>query len=231
MAETPLGERRFTDEEVRKILKKAVERTSSKAPVKREGLSLEELKSIAGEVGIDPHRVESAARAVALGEGNQPNRFFGGPMYLDFEWKVEGELDPKDTPEVLSLIRRIMGAQGEVDEIHGSLEWRAKGDSGERYVTVTPRDGIITIRSSANLTNAAVVTFLPAGLIGVLGSVIAFITAANNASAVGMVIGLGILPTVYAALRTFFGRISAKESIKLQRVADELARLTEGTGD
>jgi hypothetical protein len=122
-----------------------------------------------------------------------------------------------------------MGVQGEVDEIHGSLEWRAKGDSGERYVTVSPRDGIITIRSSANLTNAAVVTFLPAGLIGVSASVVALMAAANNASAVGMVIGLGILPTVFASLRAFFGRISAKESVKLQRVVDELARLAEGS--
>ncbi len=230
MPEMPLDGRRFTDEEVRKILKKAVERTSSKSLVKPEGLSLEELKSIAAEVGIDAVRVEDAARAVVLGGGNKPNLFFGGPTNLDFERKVEGQLDPKDTPEILSLIRRTMGTQGEVDEIHGSLEWRAKGDSGERYVTVSPRDDTITVTASANLTNGAVVTFLPAGILGTLASVVAFATAANNASAVGMIFGLGLLPTVYSVLRTIFRRFSQKESIKLQRVVDELARLTEGGG-
>ncbi|MBT8397066.1 MAG: hypothetical protein HKO65_05865 [Gemmatimonadetes bacterium] len=227
MPETPLEGRKFTDEEVRKILKKAVERTSSKSLVKTEGLSLEELISIAGEVGIDPTRVEDAARAVVLGEGNKPNRILGGPLHLDFERKVEGELDPKDTPEILSLVRRTMGTQGEVDEIHGSLEWRAKGDSGERYVTVSPRDGTITIRGSANLTNGAVVTFLPAGIIGTVLSVGAFAAAANNASAFGMILGLGLLPTIYTALRTVFRKISSKESMKLQRVVDELGRLVE----
>jgi kanamycin kinase len=163
MAEMPLDERRFTDEEVRKILRTAVERAPSKSLVKREGLSLAELKSIAEKVGIDSDRLEDAARAVALGGSNRPSRFFGGPTILNFERKAEGEFDPDDTPEILSIIRRTMGTQGEVDEIHGSLEWRAKGDSGERYVTLTPRDGTTAINSSANLTNAAVLTLPTSG--------------------------------------------------------------------
>lgn len=231
MAESPLDERRFTDEEIRKILKKAVERAPSRSLVKRDGLSLAELKSIAAEVGIDSERLEDAARAVTFGEGNPPNRFFGGPTVMDFERRVEGEFDPKDTPELLSLIRRIMGTQGEVDEIHGSLEWRAKGDSGERYVTLSPRDGTTTIRSSANLTNAAVLTFFLPGIFGLIGTGVAFGTALNDGSAVGLVIAFTLLPTLYTVLRTVFRKISGHESKKLQKVVDELARLTEGSGD
>jgi len=230
MAKTPLDERRFTDEEVRKILKKAVERASSRSLVKRDGLSLAELKSIAEEVGIDSDRLEDAARAVTLGEGNHPNRFFGGPTVMDYERRVDGEFDPKDTPELLSLIRRIMGTQGEVDEIHGSLEWRAKGDSGERYVTLSPRDGTTTIRSSANLTNAAVLTFLLPGIFGLIGTGVAFGTALSDGSAVGLVIAFTLLPTLYTVLRTAFRKISGREFKKLRKVVDELARLTEGSG-
>ena len=230
MAETPIDERRFTDEEVREILKKAVEKAPSRALVKREGLSLAELKTIGEEVGIDPARLEDAARAVAVGDRNRPNRILGAPTVLNFERKVEGEFDPVDTPEILSLVRRTMGTQGEVDEIHGSLEWRAKGDSGERYVTLTPRDGTTTISSSANLTNAAVLTFLPPGIIGLLGTVIGFGTAVNDGSVLGLVFGLGIFPTLYTILRTVFRKISASEAAKLNQVVNDLARLTEGSG-
>ena len=230
MADTPIDERKFTDREVREILKKAVERAPSRALAKSEGLSLAELKAIGGEVGIDPARLEDAARAVTQKGGNRPSQILGGPTVLNFERRVEGEFDPADTPEILALIRRTMGSQGEVDEIHGSLEWRAKGDSGERYVTLSSKDGATTISSSANLTNAAVLTYLPAGLLGVLAAVIGTIAALDAGSGVGLIVALAVFPLLYTIFRTVFRKVTDFQSAKLQRVVDELARLAEGAG-
>lgn len=231
MADTPIDERKFTEQEVHEILKKAVEKAPSGALVKSEGLSLAELKAIGGEVGIDPARLEDAARAVALGGGNRPNQILGGPTVLHFERKVEGELDPSDTTEIVSRIRRTMGRQGEVNEIHGSLEWSDKGDTGERYVTLSSRDGTTTIRSSANLSQAAVVTYLPAGILGLIMSFAGLARFAKSGSEVALILGLTVLPILYPILRTIFRKISGSESAKLQKVVDELARLTEGSGD
>lgn len=230
MADTPLDEKRFTDREVHEILKKAVERAPSRSLVKSEGLSLAELKAIGAEVGIDPARLEDAARSIALGGGNRPNQLLGGPTVLHFERKVEGELDPKDTTEILSRIRRTMGRQGEVTEIHGALEWSDKGESGERYVTLSSRDGTTTIRASANLTQAAVITFLPGGIVGFIATVAGFARFAKSGSEVALILGLTALPILYPILRTIFKKISGAESAKLQQVVDELARLTEGPG-
>ncbi len=229
MADTPLDERRFTDREVHEILKKAVERASSRALVKSEGLSLAELKAIGGEVGIDPARLEDAARAVALGDDNRPIRLLGGPTVLHFERKVEGELDPRDTTEILSRIRRTMGRQGELSEIHGALEWSDKGDAGERYVTLSSRDGTTTIRGSSNLTQAAVVTYLPGGIMGFVATIAGFAKFAKSGSEVALFVGLTVLPLLYPILRTIFKKISGSESAKLQQVVDELARLTDGS--
>ena len=231
MADTPLDERKFTEQEVHEILKKAVEKAPSGALVKSEGLSLAELKAIGGEVGIDPARLEDAARAIDLGGGNRPNQILGGPTVLHFERKVEGELDPRDTTEILSSIRRTMGRQGEVNEIHGSLEWSDKGDVGERYVNLSSRDGTTTIRSSANLSQAAVVTFLPAGMLGLIMSFAGLARFVKSGSEIALILGLTVLPILYPILRTIFRKISGSESAKLQQVVDELARLTEGSGD
>ena len=130
MAETPVDERKFTDEEVREILKEAVKKAPSRALAKSEGLSLAELKSIGAEVGIDPSRLEDAARTITLRKSNQPNRFLGGPTILNFERKVAGEFDPDDTPEILSVIRRSMGQQGEVEEIRGLVHHLIRGSGG-----------------------------------------------------------------------------------------------------
>ena len=229
MADTPIDERKFTDQEVREILKKAVERGPSGALVKSEGLSLAELKTIGEEVGIEPARLEDAARAVALGAGNRGSRILGGPTVLNFERKVEREFDPEDTHQVLSLIRRTMGQQGEVSEIHGALEWSAKGEMGERYVTLSPRDGTTAVHSSSNLSNAAILTYLPTGLIGFFASIAGLAKFAKSGSEVGLILFFAIIPILYPILRTIFSKISRSESAKLQQVVDELARLTEGS--
>ena len=231
MADTPIDERKFTDKEVREILKRAVEKAPSRALAKSEGLSLAELKTIGGEVGIDPARLEDAARALVRGVGAPTNRILGSPTVLNFERKVEGELGPADTPEILSIIRKTMGRSGEVDELHGTLEWRAKGESGERYVTVSSRDGITTISGSANLAQAAIITFLPGGIIGVMATIAGMLTALNNASGIGFIVVLVLLTTLYAILRTIFGKVSGSIAAKLQKTVDELARLTEGSED
>jgi hypothetical protein len=229
MGNTPIDERRFTDEEVREILKKAVEKTSARALGKREGLTLAELKSIGEEVGIDPDRLDDAARAVALRYGNRPRHVLGGPTVLHFERRVEGEFDPEDTPEILFLIRKTMGQQGEADEIHGSLEWTAKGDSGERYVILSSREGTTTISSAANLSNAAVLTYLPAGVVGLIASILGLIKFAQDGALSGLIVCLTVLPVLYTVLRTIFSRVSDSESVKLQHVVNELARLTESS--
>lgn len=230
MVDTPIDERRFTDQEVREILKKAVEKAPSRALVKSQGLSLAELKTIGGEVGIDPARLEDAARAVVERRGIKPSSILGGPTVLNFERKVEGEFDPEDTPEILSVIRRTMGQQGEVDEIHGSLEWKSKGDSGDRYVTLLPRDGTTTIHGSSNLTNTAVLTFVPAGAMGLITSMVGLIKFVQDGSQIGLIVCLAVLPILYPILRTIMSKVSDWESAKLQRVVDELARMTEGSG-
>lgn len=231
MSDTPIDERKFSDQEVREILKRAVERAPSRALVKHEGLSLAELKAIGSEVGIDPSRVEDAARAVALKGVNRQNRFLGAPTTVNLERKVEGTFDPENTPEVLTTIRRVMGQQGEAAEIRGSLEWSAKGDSGERFVTVSSRDGVTSIQASANLSNAAVLTFVPGGVLALVASFIGLGKFFVDGALPGLVLFLVLVPTIYAVLRTILGRYVDSESAKLQKVVEDLARLTEGAGD
>ena len=231
MAETPIDERKFSDEEVREILKKAVEKAPSRALAKSEGLSLGELKTIGEEVGIDPSRLEDAARAIALGDKNQPNKILGGPTVLNFERKVEGEFDPDDAPEILSVIRRTMSEQGKVEEIRGSLEWSAKGDASARYVTLSSREGTTTIQGSSNLSGVAVLTYLVPGFMGFLPTLIGLIKFLKDGSLLGLVLCLTVLPILYPILRTIFKKVSGAESAKFQQVVDELAQLTEGSGD
>jgi hypothetical protein len=230
VTDPPIEARTFTDEEVREILRRAVEAVPSRALVRSDGISLAELKLIAEEAGLDPARVEDAAHGVALQRSNRPSRLLGGPTVLNYERRVEGTVSQGDTPEILAAIRRTMGQQGEVKEIHGSLEWSARSDTGERYVTLSEKNGTTTIQSSANLTNLAVLTYLPAGILGFLASMIGLIRFVKTGNELGLVLFFAVLPILYPILRTIVRSFSNAEAVRLERVADELARLTEQAG-
>lgn len=230
MTDTPIESRTFTDDEVREILRKAVEALPSRALVRSDGVSLDELKSIAEEAGLDPARVEDAARSVVLQRGNRPNRILGAPMVLNFERRVQGTYSQADTPEILAVIRRTTGQQGEVDDIHGSLEWSARSDAAERLVTLSEKNGTTTIQSSANLTNLAVLTYVPAGVLGFLISMVGLIRFAKTGNELGLVVFFAVLPILYPVLRTIMSSFSKREAERLERVTDELARLTAESG-
>ena len=129
MAEPPIEERTFTDREVREILKRAVENGPTEPLSSRRGFSLAELKSIGREVGIDPARLEDAARAVTQKNDPLSNPIVGVPTIVRYQQTVDRELDPTRTVAALSVIRRIMGHHGEVSDVSGSLEWRTKRSS------------------------------------------------------------------------------------------------------
>lgn len=227
MGDMSLNGKRFTDQEVREILKKAVEGTPSRLFQEAEGLSLVELKAIGAEVGIDPERIEDAARSLVLGRPERRRPLLGAPTTLGFWTHAKGELSGEDTPEVLSLIRRIMGHQGTAADVHGSLEWKARSDAGFRYVTVSSRDGHTTIEGSANLSPGAVQTYVPL-VIATLCIFTPFLIAfLKGGDALGLVLFLGFAPLLYAGLRAIWKRVSAKEAEKLERTVAEVARLVE----
>jgi len=228
VAQPPIHQRRFTDGEVREILKRAADDDSPGALPTSGGLSLVELKAIGKEVGIDPARLEDAARAVAQNQEPGFNPIVGIPTVLRYERVVDGELDVALMAPILSIIRRVMGHHGEVSEVSGSLEWRTKGGSVQRLVSVSSNVGRTTIEGSANLRQATVGTYLSGGLFAIT---IATIGVAASPSVVGLVLSAGFLATAYVGLRAILKRVLRSESAKLERAVNELAELTSGPSE
>lgn len=228
MSDESFDERRFSDREVREILKRAVQDTPGHQVSRRSGHSLAELKAIAVEAGIDPQRLEKAARSVALEKRNRSGGLLGTPRVLSLERTVEGTFDPADTPQMLAAIRRRMSGKGEVQEIHGSLEWGVSGESSERHITVTPREGRTTIAATSNLTNAAIITYIPGGIIGTIGVFV--LVAALEEIGLG-VLGLFLIPVLFMVLRLIMKNIGGREAEKLEGVVDDLARFVETDQD
>ena len=226
MDNSPLQNRRFSDAELREIIQKAVEVSSrSTSLTRQEGHSLEDLKAIGAEVGIDPARLEEAARMVVAQGGTGRRHLFGGPIHLHMDRSVPGEIEPDQYAAALALIRRELGVQGEASEIHGSLEWRMASERGERHVSITSRDGETRITAGANISQAAIVTFLPGTIMGTMGTIIGIVSAAEAGSGLGIAAAAMILPTIWTVGRQIVKTISRRQAEGLERVMTSLGRL------
>jgi hypothetical protein len=234
MTEPPIDERRFTDREIREILQRAVEKGPADAlSANRGGLSLAELKAIGKEVGIDPARLEDAARAVAQRDAPGSDPIGGVPTVVRYERTVKADLDATRTAANISVIRRVMGHHGEVSEVSGSLEWRTKGGSVERLVSISSNAGTTTIEGSANLRPAAVGTFVSGGLLALTMSILGISSSVGDPTLnIGvLVLSVGFLPMALVALRSRVKKVFRSESAKLERVVNELAELIRRSGD
>ena len=157
--------RRYNEEEVRLILKRALDPAldESKSRAIPDGLTLRELKEIGAEVGIDPGRIQLAASQMESPVEVPPNPFMGIPTTVRFESTIEGgSLSAETESDVVSLIRGVLGRQGVVERREGSFEWKARDAMGGRYVSITRVDGGIRLSVLGNYRD---------GVLSILGGV------------------------------------------------------------
>lgn len=157
--------RRYDDEEVSRILKRATEiRTESRALVRsgdeERGLSLRDLEEIAAEAGIDVAHVRQAAVELDAGriEGGWGERVTGAPWSLVQEATVEGELGEDGFPVVSSAIHVTTRESGFPSLMGRVLTWRndpQKVGGRSTMVAVSSRGGRTTIRVEENLQQVA----------------------------------------------------------------------------
>lgn len=219
-------DRKYSEDEVTEILRKAVEGDPAKTLARADGMSLTELKAIGAEVGIDPERIESAAHSLVVTPVSPGHPLVGGPTAFDYDVRVPGEIPPDRTPDVVALIRRATGKPGKLSELHGTIEWREDGDMGSRWVTVSPHDGHTTIRASARLGQGAAISFVPTAI----AAIAALVPVLNAPSADGNLMALALIPLVlslYLMTRSLWSRHARKEAEALNRVVEEVSRLAE----
>jgi len=225
-----IDDRTYSEEEVAEILREAVEGAPRKATAGKHGMSLTELKSIGAEVGIDPSRIEDAAHALVSSPETKANPLVGTPTAFDYDARVPGVIPADKTAEVLAVIRRITGKPGNISEVHGTLEWRTSGDVGERWVTVSSRDGHTTVRASSRLGQGAAISFIPTAL----AAAASVVPVLNAPSADGNMMALVLIPlvmAVYGGTRALLSSHGKKEARMLRRLVEELSSLAEPEAD
>ena len=243
---SPSDRRRFDDDEVSLILRRAGELQESRQQGSDAGMSLADLEAVAREAGLDPALVrQAAAELPAPGQRPLPSgpgaRFLGAPTMLRYERVVDGELPPSEYDLLVEEIRRTTNDVGTLSTLGRTLAWsssqsarHARGGGGgvgrAVNVTVVARGGRTAIRVEERVTGLAGGLF--GGLMGGVG---------GGSSGIAVGVGLALFHSASAALglwgaivagsyglaRTIFTSIVRRRAGELSSLADRLAALVE----
>ena len=131
--------RRFTDREVAIVLRQAAEIDETEGSGAGGGLSLEDLKEIAAEVGISTSAIEQAVAKI-----DRPARLTaleGAPLVRKAVRAVPGELNQDAVARLVQLIDERTDTAGSVSEALGSVRWTGADRFRSSMVSITPEAG------------------------------------------------------------------------------------------
>jgi hypothetical protein len=223
--------RRYTEEEFALILRKASEIQESPGEGSGrhpgQGLTLEEIQSIASEAGIDPQAVSRAAGLLGALEWEERKglaaAIFGGPGSYHLSLEVPGRLPPEEYRRIVELIRETLQHQGEASEVLGGIEWKTVGQLSAVNVNISPRGDSTSVQIVGDRGGAGGVTFVfpmagSAILVGALGAAFQPDTAVGIVALVG-----GLLSGGFLFARTLWVSSGKKFHRRLTALMDSLS--------
>ena len=235
MADAPVSNRRFNDEEVALIIKRAAElqQTEAIADESTNALTLTEVEQIAKEAGIDPSLIRRAALTLDRpGEVNRPSPWVGAPTRLVFERVVDGEVSSDEYEALIDIVRRTLGDNGLPSVLGRTLAWSSSMQGSRRRshgrqvdVNIVSRGGVTTIRVEEELRNIAGALF--GGLVGGGGGGSTGISVGIgmevfNSLPIAAMIWVGVASSFYLLARTLFARTSEKREKQLRELITRL---------
>jgi len=217
------AERRYNDKELGLILKLAAQRQESISDSNSDGLSLTEIQQIATTAGIDPKFITEAAAALEAQPDSPKFSFLGAPTKFRFERTVAGELPESEFSEIIEVIRRATGLQGQISHMLNSLEWKSS-DNFDRhtFVTIKGKQGETKIKVFGHWWGPAFLLYTGAtigGLIATLG--VGLLIHPVSVVGIGAIVAGGFGST-YLAARTLWQRVSDKTESKLRKLLGQV---------
>lgn len=120
-----MTERRFNDAEVAAIFKEAAEaqHTSQRQLPSGEGMTVAELRAIAGEAGISPELVEQAAKRLDIIETPASRTYLGLPISVARTVELDRKLSEEEWDRLVVDLRETFEARGKLRSEGTLRQW------------------------------------------------------------------------------------------------------------
>lgn len=215
--------RRFTDREVALVLRRASEIDESEGPGSGKGLTLQDLRDIASEVGISP---EAVTKAVASLDGTlgRDGSYLGAPLVQRAVRAVPIDLDPSSVAQLMRLVDERASGAGSVAEALGSVRWTSSASLRSTQVSVTPGPGetVIQVVEKSEPRTRVLLHAIPTFWGGAFGAALLGPLGLAGAGAAGAIV-LGAAAGG-ATGRAIWNLVSRRSRKRVEELAAELAR-------
>lgn len=169
--------RLYDESEIGAILKRTAELSKDVEIQKADGLSLNELKQLASEAGLDPELVVRAATELSYGDSKTGKRdIFGGPLSHSMELDLDVEIDQDTWEQMLPAIRSYFKDPGIVQTRKGVFEWTCAGSffTNKAHVSIHTVNGGSRLHIFWSELTSAIPFFIPTYLSLLLSPAILF---------------------------------------------------------
>jgi len=221
------GPRRYSEEEVALILRRAAELDARRGGGRE--LTLAEIQEIAREAGIPPDTIVRAARVVERPRADLFTPILGAPTTIVRRAEVPGTVSEDAYPDLVQVIRDAFERHGRSGHALSGIEWTAADGFGGFTVAVRPAGGDSTrIDARVRRGDAATVTYLLSA-VGwlVAGSLVGDVLNPTTTLEFLALIGGGTAGA-YATARAVWSRLMGSWQDRVDRLVD---RLTEVVGE
>ena len=157
----PPNNRHYSEEEIQAIFRRATERQEASGSADpHRGLTLDELKAIGAESGIDPAHVEAAVADIERGDVTPAplsplERLYGLPASIHVDRVLPGTMDDATWNDAVNILRSVFNTRGQDEWIGPIREWSAFTSSGFDYKAFFEDDTWYTMLEGLNLTQNA----------------------------------------------------------------------------
>ena len=228
--------RRYSDREVRRLLKYAAERQQSDeagGSGGREGggMTLAALQEVAAEAGIEPRYVQLAAARIDSPEPTVPEHPLAGTALLILaERIVPGELQEEDYEQIVAEIQMATELAGDTTMIGRTLRWRSVPSEHQLrslQVTVASRNSETRIQAEERLHRYAGTlygVFVGGGAMTVGLGVGVGVGAATGSALFAAAFPVTLIGGLYVAMRQFMKSVGRKRRTELDGLVDRIVQ-------
>lgn len=215
----------YSKKEISKILAKASAiQTQKDLYGDKEGLTEEELVTIAKEVGIDKDSLLKALDSHTIPEFESTFKWLKGTSKIQDIAVVDGEVSPELWEEIILEIRRITGGIGKANTNGKLHEWeQRKQEIGYKHISLSQQNGKTKIQYVSNWTPLKYMSLMiPAFFGGILTLLLLKGIGFPKSTAIffspigafsGLLIGLSIAKSYFS-----------KEKVKLKSILSSIER-------
>lgn len=241
MTTNPIPSRRYSDEEVQRLLSRAadLESQGGNLPARVDGPTLGDIESIASEAGINPALIRQAARELDSPSGVVPSvpppsgGFLGAPTVFELERVVPGEAPQATLERLVPPLQRASDGVGQPSLLGKTLNWISQDSSKTRTLQVTVGVGrgetrLIIEERYGNLAGSLFGGIMGGGGTGLgLGVGLGVGLGALGSAAFALLFPIGVMTGAWALSRGIYRHTVHGRMRKLNKLMDELVATVE----